>query len=370
MSTIVTAADAAQFLSVLPQMLGYSPVRSLVIVPLSGGRSLGALRYDLPATGAPPGPLASTVTGTACRLPDVDAVIGAVYTDTAVADALADDALARALTRCADASGLRIVDLLVVAADGWGSLRDPECPPGGRSLEEITTSPLGPIPRGDQGAGARLPAPGAGRRRAVRDALASLHAALAVVCGLPRLSAASERVDPAALQAACELDDLPRLYEQALTWDAESLTPMQAALLVWCLARPSVRDVALVQWAGDEIGGIRAFDAQRRWEDGEEYPADLAARMWGEGVAPDPARLQQALQLVRHVAAVASRRERPGALAMCAWLSWAVGLSTHADRYAEQAQRIDPEHGLSHIVRSFVAAGHLPDWAFRRRVTT
>ena len=32
-----------------------------------------------------------------------------------------------------------------------------------------------------------------------------------------------------------------------------------------------------------------------------------------------------------------------------------------------QACDLEPEHGLAEIVRSFVHAGHLPDWAFRPR---
>ena len=80
---------------------------------------------------------------------------------------------------------------------------------------------------------------------------------------------------------------------------------------------------------------------------------------------PDPTRLSAALALVRRAAASAPRDRRPGPLATCAWLSWALGRSTHAEVYAAQALEIEPEHGLAEIVRSFVLAGHLPDWAFR-----
>ncbi|WP_455133789.1 hypothetical protein [Microbacterium aurum] len=67
----------------------------------------------------------------------------------------------------------------------------------------------------------------------------------------------------------------------------------------------------------------------------------------------------------RVVAALLPKARRAGALAVCGWLAWALGRSTHADRYAAQALRIERRHGLAEIVRSFVAAGHLPDWAFR-----
>ena len=127
-----------------------------------------------------------------------------------------------------------------------------------------------------------------------------------------------------------------------------------------------MRDIALVQWCGGFAAGDEALDAQLRWESGEEYPAHLAMQMWGEGERPDPNRLEAALALSRRVAAAAPRAVRAGALASCAWLSWALGRSTHAERYALLAGEIEPEHGLAEIVRSFVLAGHLPDWAFRR----
>ena len=76
-------------------------------------------------------------------------------------------------------------------------------------------------------------------------------------------------------------------------------------------------------------------------------------------------RLQRALALVREVAALVPKAHRPGPLALCGWLSWALGRSSHADRYAAMALAIDRRHGLADIVRSFVRAGHLPDWAFR-----
>ena len=140
---------------------------------------------------------------------------------------------------------------------------------------------------------------------------------------------------------------------------------MRAAMLGWCLNRPGLRDIALVQWATDQSGGDIASDAQRRWEDGEEYPVDLALVMWGDARRPDHARLEAALAVARDVAALLPKKQRPGPLSVCAWLSWALGRSTHAHRYARSALAIDPRHGLADIVLAFVQAGHLPEWAFR-----
>lgn len=377
MSLTVKAADAAQFLSLVPRLLGCTPTRSLVIVPMSGGRSLGAMRLDLPPDEFVDA-VASHAIGMLCRIGEADALLAVVYTDEVAAGAkrLPGAELLAALDEKADAGGLRLVDALTVAADGWGSHHDPSVPPGGRPLAELRVhaaaaaaladAGVDAAPAGDQSSGAALPRVAQGARRAVAQALQSLGSALEVICGIPSVTGASTRIDPAALEAACELDDLPALFEAALTWHPTD-HPMRAAMLGWCLARPSLRDIALVQWASDEGGGDLAMEAQRRWEDGAEYPADLASVMWGEGPRPASERLEAALSLAREVAALVPKAQRPGPLAVCAWLSWALGRSSHADRYAAMALSIDRRHGLADIVRSFAQAGHLPDWAFRTR---
>ena len=400
MTTIIKAAGAAEFLSLIPRMLGYVPSRSLVVVPLHASRSVGVLRFDLP-DGEPDAVdrVAATVIGTVCRIAEAEAVATVVFTDATFADAggapHAD--LLHALGRRADACGLHVTEALCVAADAWVSLLDESGPREGRPLDELRLSASDdaalPAPEGDQSTGAALPDLDLACTERVGRALASLERAVEVLCGPAASGVASavapvggqeaaaragdeasriddsHRIHPAALEAVCALDDLPSLFEDALTWAADDLAPYDAATLVWCLSRPSLRDVALVQWSGTLTSGDEAFDAQLRWESGEEYPTHLAMRMWGDGDRPDPERLESALRLARYVAASAPRAARPGALAMCAWLSWALGRSTHAERYAVAACEIEPEHGLSEIVRSFVHAGHLPDWAFQRSAT-
>lgn len=376
MTTIIKAADAAEFLSLVPRMLGYQPTESLVMIPFEGKRSLGAMRVDLPTDPAAVDSAAATIVGMVCRLPDADAVAAVVYTGDAFSGSgMPHASLLDALERCAQACGLHTSDVLCVAGDGWGSRFDPDCPPSGRPLAELDFAPAGaedlPVGPGDQADGARLPPVDALELERVAQALDALEQAVALLLGDEHASETrrapddTDRVDPAALTAVCDLDDLPEMFEDALTWDPENLAPFDAAKLAWCLSRPSLRDVALVQWSGTIANGDEAFDAQLGWESGEEYPVHLAMRMWGDGDQPDPERLLRALRVVRPVAALAPSPLRPGALAMCAWLSWALGRSTHAARYADEACAIEPEHGLSEIVRSFVEAGHLPDWAFR-----
>jgi Domain of unknown function (DUF4192) len=127
MTTIVKAAGAAEFLSLVPRMLGYVPSLSLVMIPFAGSRSIGAMRFDLPE-GDPDAVdrVAATVIGMVCRLADADAVAAIVYTDAGFADAegMPHAELFDAIERRAHACGLRLTDALCVGADGWGSLLD------------------------------------------------------------------------------------------------------------------------------------------------------------------------------------------------------------------------------------------------------
>lgn len=376
MTTVLTISSPAHFLSLVPNLLGFRPTRSLVAVPLSRGRSLGALRVDLPPDDDLDTceRLASSVVGLVCRVADADAMIAVIYSDASAVDALPHRRLAEALSRCSDTCGLPVTDVLTVAADGWGSHLDPLHPDGGRSLTELepTASSDLPVVAGDQSSGAVLPRHTAEEAKAAASASKALRAAISLIGdedGPRPPGRRAARVDSAALEAACALVDLPALAEAALAWDAAHLAPMQAAMLSLCLSRPALRDVVLVGWASDLAGGQRALQAQQSWEDGAEYPADVAMIMWGEGPRPDGSRLATALALARHVAALTRKADRPGPLAACAWLSWALGRSTHAERYAAEALGIDADHGLAEIVLSFATAGHLPDWAFTRPST-
>ncbi len=369
-TTIITAGSAAEFLSLLPRMLGFRPRRSLVLVPFARTRTLGAMRLDLPADDHDVEAFAATCVGMVCRVASADSVALVVFDDAPFA---ADgtpprDEVARAFVSKADACGLAIVDALCVGADGWGSFVRPELSP--RPLAELAVGPSGAEqlaePDGDQWAGCELPEIDSTDAAAVESALSALADAVAVLCADAPARDETKRVDPRALEAAVALDDLPALFERMLTWDASELEPFDAATAVWCLSRPALRDIALVGWAAGPHLGDEALAAQLRWEKGEPYPSELAQIMWGEGAQPEPQRLLHALGVVRAVAAAAPESHRAGPLAVCAWLSWALGRSTHAESYGRRALEADPEHGLAEIVVSFVAAGHLPDWAFSR----
>ncbi len=138
----------------------------------------------------------------------------------------------------------------------------------------------------------------------------------------------------------------------------------------WCLSRPSLRDIALVQWSSD-------LDGRRR---GARRAAALGG---GRGVsrrtsrcdcgarANSPTRRDSSgrCSSSRHVAAAAPRPPAPGRSRCARGCRGRSGARRTPRSTPDEACEIEPEHGLGEIVLSFVHAGHLPDWAFRRPVT-
>ncbi len=82
-TTVVRATSPSALLSLIPHLLECTPQQSLVVVPFGRGRSLGAMRVNLPPAGATTHEegVASTVVGMACKVSQTDAVLIAVYTD-------------------------------------------------------------------------------------------------------------------------------------------------------------------------------------------------------------------------------------------------------------------------------------------------
>jgi hypothetical protein len=332
--TIVKASDARDFLSFIPTLIGYTPVESIVLVPFKDHRTLGAMRMDLPDPDEDLAAIASTLVGYVCKLDTADGVAIIGYSQTQ--DHVVMTPILQAVMARAEECGLRLVDVLYVVQAGWGSLSKGEEP---QPLDELTATevPGHAPPAGDQLSGTEMPV--------LSDIL------------LMEVAGAMSTFEP-------EYMSDPLLLNEALLEIApKDLEGEQIVYLSWMMDRPALRDIALVQWCRGMEAGELALDAQLDWEDGKEYPAELASVMWGAGERPDPARLTAALEVVR---VAVSAVPTAGGFATAAWLSWALGRSTHAEHYATQGLALDEEHGLSEIVKSFITAGHLPEWAFQR----
>lgn len=369
MKTVLRAADSADFLALVPALAGFTPHQSIVLLPFRHKRAHGAMRIDLPRDEVELDDFVGTAIGLVSRVPETDAIAVVVYTDERAQHTPDGVVLPRSivvdeLLALAADLGWGIVEALCVTADGWSSYLDDD--PVMLPASEIPDAPSVPgitDVSGDQAAGVELPTADLAETERVGRALRELSDVVA-----HPMSSGDEvrRENPQALAAAMLLEDLPLLFENLLD-SPENPPPFAAAALLWCLDRPRFRDVALVQWATDISVGLRALDAQLAFADeGVPVPADIGEVFVGRGARPDPDRLRLALTLVRNVAARAPRTSRPAPLTAAAWLSWALGRSTHTAHYLTQALTIDPAYSMASLLQSMIDAALLPEWVFRR----
>ena len=372
MNTVIRATGSAEFLALVPALAGFTPRQSIVLLPFQQSRAHGAMRIDLPRSDIELDDYVDTAIGLLSRVAGTDAVAVVVYTDEApqptpdglvLPSVIVVDEL---LSLAADL-GLGIVDALCVTPDGWSSYLhdDPRLQP----IEQIPQSP--PVAgiadvSGDQESGTGLPSVDLAEKERVGRALRELSDVLAHEAATESSGTGRKRQNPQALEASILLDDLPLFFEDLL--DApENQPPFVTAALLWCLDRPRYRDVALVQWARDLEAGLHTLGAQLAYAyDGVTVPSELGEVFLGRGPSPDPDRLRVALTVVRNAAARAPRASRPAPLTAAAWLSWALGRSTHAAHYLQLATQIEPTYSLALLLRTMVDTAILPEWTFQR----
>jgi hypothetical protein len=357
MSHVMKAASTADLLVVVPLLLGYRPRNSIVFVTFRGKRSCGAMRVDLPTVDSERilRRLVTTMVGMLCKIPEVDAILPVVFTDTEFDDSTVPPHanLVAIVNRRIELSGFELRQSLCLAADGWGSYLDDDIPTGGRPLAELESS------------------------RVADDVPEHLRTELGVVDPHAELlpeATDDEREDTAAdvewLRMLMEtqpddddeiprelfpLTDLPRFAEDLL---AGNPTLDDLALLAFAVQGPPVRDYVMLQWATDESTGIRLWGAP---------DVECADIMMGHGPRPDLDRVVRAIELLRTVACRVSDRQRLPLLCMLGWLNWALGRGSLAARYVEAAGAIDPEYGMAEVLGTLLHSGMLPEWLFERR---
>jgi len=369
MNTVLRATDSAEFLGLVPALAGFTPRQSIVLLPFQGSRAHGAMRIDLPHDDIDLDDYVDAAIGLLTRVGGTDAVAVVVYTDeppqhTPDGLVLPASIVVDELLGLAADLGLHIVDALCVTSQGWASYLHDE--PVLRAVDEIPAVPS--IPgladvSGDQDSGAALPVVDLAEKERVGRALAQLSDLLAHES---QGFADDERTNPQAIAAAVVLEDLPLFFEELLD-SPQNLPPFATAALLWCMERPRYRDVALLQWATDLPTGERALTAQLAYSEGAQtVPDDLGRVFLGHGPRPDADRLKIALTVARDAAARAPRASRPAPLTAAAWLSWALGRSSHAAHYLRLVSEIDPSYSLACLISSMIDAAMLPEWSFRR----
>lgn len=351
----------------LPSLVGFTPQRSIVLLAFRGKRTCGAIRFDLPTSTSAvvPKGVASFAVGTLCKIPGVDGVVAAIYTDETIRmSGLPHSDLAKVLGRRLEQSGFELRGLLCQASDGWGSYRDPDNPAGGHPLSDIANSPVvANIPTealpDDAETPARVPdAPAADKQR-VRDALAGYRRLIEIVPDDD-----SDELPP----EFAAVTNLARFAEDALAWDEPAIRANDA-LLLFVLQGPGMRDLTMLQWASSLRTGHVLVDEADRWSRGGRDVTDAGAwaspnLMMGIGPRPDPERVERGIRLLLTVVSRAEDAERPALLCMLGWLNWALGRGSRARRYVNEARAIDPGYGMAELLDSIASSGMLPEWAF------
>ncbi|MEC5184843.1 hypothetical protein RCH12_002313 [Cryobacterium sp. MP_3.1] len=398
--TIVKTPTPQDFLALVPQLVGFHPAQSLVLVAFRGNRTCGALRFNLPRPDAGAQELrriAGALLGTLCKIPGVDALVPVSYTDESIGDDPATDVadlpqgafLLAILTRAGQA-GFLVRDALCVAADGWASYLD-AAPDRGRPRKKPLRHPLREI--ADSSVSEGIP-------RDARRELGRLHTG----AELPRVDLATrercarrlaryQRLGPdlgpvpELIEMVGDMLDPVGTAESALGVNPAELSIDEAAALLFLIQGPATRDQMMLQFAFGEAEGHRSLAlnrhyARRQRETGlsmdDVVEADIAAgRALQEdspttgdlmlGLSrdrPDPERVSRGIRLLKLLVAMAPRSARPAPLCMLAWLSWTLGQGSVAGIYIDTALDIDGEYGMARLLLQLIGSGHLPEWAF------
>lgn len=352
-------SSAVHLLQSVPKLVGYRPRESLALVPIADRTTCGVLRIDLPGT-SDVARCATIAVGYLRQMPGVDAVIVLVYTDAPALDGagVSYEDLVSAVIDRAEAIDIRVAGEICIGSDGWSSYRDPVL----RSLDEIDCgeADLADGPR----EGAEVPRSDASDRAGVARCADALDA-------LPGDPLTRLRPGQHPWTSDAEIDrelnafatDPHALFAEALAGPCD-LSPGRAALWLWILSCPALRDVVLTQWVGDAAEAQRTLAWQESWLAGVSDQPDFPVRLAGDGSRPDAERLRSAREFVRALAGRAPTRRLSACLAVCGWLSWALGSSSLAAEFARRAIEISPHATFPALILRMTDTGMLPGWAF------
>lgn len=419
---IVTARSAADFLAMVPTLVGWRPEQSIVFVPFAGQRTFpSACRIDLPRRErrADHRAVVHAALGILSRIPGADRVAVVVYTDrTFVGErGIPHVDLGRTAVDGLRRAGFHVGLAACIAADGWGDYLEPEHRETGRPLDEITRSGTAAqvlAPPGDSLHVTEIPDAAPAARRSVAAALGIDGSgpppeSLRRVKELPRLElvrfALEEDDDPATIAVALEVFDVPALRDLAVLVAAfgeavgerfvavdDRLRAAQraasldaASLDAGSLDAGSLDAVGLDAGSPDAVGldagslecppagpppeSARSMDevAAAALAEGDGDAREISDLLLGSSArVPDRERLSRLIRRLRTLIAHAPDELRVGPLTMLGWALWACGAGSAAAAMVDAALRIEPGNGMVQLLRSWFATGAVPEWLFSR----
>jgi hypothetical protein len=328
-----------EVLRTIPEVLGFTPNESLVVIPFSGGPSSAMIRVDLPQpAGDDAEGFGHAVLEHVLRLGDVERLFFAVFTEKAHAGNIAPYTLElETLARRSKRLGLHVVGGACVASDAWSEYWGAR----GGPRDEVVSALAPAIPADVAEAIEIAPAPAAARTR-VEELLAE-HAHLA------------EITDDEVLCAW-------NLFLDGARWLDPEYEPILVALVSRGLRR--LRTLELIV-ANGALGSDISERVEAIWLDlAENMPeSELTGltEVFADFIPADLPRVERAISALRTIASHVSEREARGALAALSWLNCLAGRASIASEYARRALRAG-HHALAAEVLERVDQGYVPGW--------
>ncbi|WP_125106063.1 MULTISPECIES: DUF4192 family protein [Gulosibacter] len=328
-----------EVLRTIPEVLGFTPTESLVVIPFSGGPSSAMIRVDLPQpAGDDAEHFSHAVLEHVLRLGDVERVFFAVFTSKAHAGEIAPYTIElETLARQSRRLGLHIVGGACVAGDAWSEYWGAR----GGPRDEVVSA-LAPVIPADVSEATEIASAPEEARSRVEELLAE-HARLA------------EITDDEVLCAW-------NLYLDGARWLDPEYEPILVALVSRGLRR--LRTLELIV-ANGALGSEICERVEAIWLDlAENMPeAELTGltEVFADFIPADLARVDRAISALRSIASHVSEREARGALAALAWLTCLAGRASIASEYARRALRAG-HHALAAQVLERIDQGYVPGW--------
>jgi len=370
MTEVIKANTDADFLAMVPAVIGYHAQNSLVCVAFSGKSTCGGFRLDLPQRrrNSDYRLIANHVVGMLSRMSGATRVAPIIYTDATFEkeNGVPWVAFARYLEERLLADGFSIASVLCVAKDAWGNYADLEHLREGRPLDDIENSAMSknPLVRKAPKLDEWMTLPTVTERQ-IRQFRGHT---LAMVRG--RINGFEELLD------LDQVDFVERTAESA------SLSFAEATMLLLYAQSPARRDEMMLQAAFGELTGRavvadsehyhrlqrqsgQSMDEVVQTEMQAGRHSELGGLIMGEGtMRPTVERVERMIVHLKQICALAEPDTLPPVYCMLAWLLWSRGLGSAAGHFVDRALDIDPEYGMALVLYSLFASGRLPEWAF------
>lgn len=332
---------AVDVLTTVPEMVGYFPQNSLVIIPFTHGYGRACIRIDLPADEreVPAHDYAEFVLHQVTRLPDANEVVLVVFSDAPISGARVP--FARHQQMIGDlliAAGIRVRGALCWARNGWSSLDGSESGP----LAELESA-----------------------------AMLGLAASFEDFAAIPSAEERTVGLLASAIGSRSRMPNPIDLFTAIAVWESllrqgEGL-PTHERVMAQAILAVALRDTVLAECilANAAYGPEVAEELELVWltldrQDGQQVDNLITDRLETEPVSVT--RVAGGILLLRDLIASLPEAETGHAYAALSWLEWAKGASSLASHYAREALRRERMHPLALTVATACDHGVTPGW--------